>query len=129
MKIKFRESFRPFAPSVTEEDAQKYFDPPFTSPFMLFTNKTKTDDFPATTHIDKTARIQTVAKDLNPRFYSLLREFEKISGHPVLVNTSFNVAGEPIVCTPEDAFRVFIRTEMDFLVLGNYIIDKRDMKT
>ncbi|MCP4287561.1 MAG: hypothetical protein GY792_24495, partial [Gammaproteobacteria bacterium] len=151
-KIKFRESFRPFAPSVTEEQAQKYFsftdDQPLTSsPYMLAVaniqnkwllnhDQHNTHDgikqihairskLPAITHVDNTARVQTVNAKENPRYHALLKAFEKISGFPILINTSFNIRGEPIVCSPEDAWRCFMVTDMDYLVIGNFILDKK----
>jgi len=127
LKIKFRESFRPFAPSVTREDSGEYFDFPKESPFMLFTARVKNDNIPAVTHIDGTARLQTVDVETNPLYHKLIREFQKITDCPVLINTSFNIRGEPIVCTPEDAFETFIKTDIDYLVLGNYILDKKDV--
>lgn len=127
LKIKFRESFRPFAPSVIEEDCQEYFDFTGKSPYMLFIADVRKDNIPAVTHVDKTARIQTVDSSTNPLFYKLLQFFKKLTGCPVLINTSFNIRGEPIVCTPEDAFNNFIKTEMDYLVIGNYILDKKDV--
>src|SRR5205807_6110725 len=159
LKIKYRESFRPFAPSVLRERLEDCFELKEASPYMLLVAPVKeslrtcsrgpvgrvgampeqdTRDFmarlktprstlPAITHVDYSARVQTVAADDNPRFHQLLREFEKNTGCPVLVNTSFNVRGEPPVCTPEDAFRCFRRTEMDYLVLGNSILDKAAM--
>lgn len=128
LKIKFRESFRPFAPSVLEEDSTKFFDHPGINPFMLFINKVKGDSIPAVTHIDRTARIQTISRRQNPLYYSLISEFKKLTGVPVIINTSFNVRSEPIVCSPEDAFNDFIKTKMDYLILGNYLLNKRDMR-
>lgn len=148
LKIKFRESFRPFAPSVLRERVADCFALNNSSPYMLLVapvkeslrldgeSKEMGDDFmarlktrrstlPAITHVDYSARVQTVAAQDNPRFHRLLGEFEKNTGCPVLVNTSFNVRGEPPVCTPEEAFRCFMRTEMDYLVLGNFLLDKR----
>lgn len=147
LKIKYRESFRPFAPSVLIEDAKNYFDQEGNSPYMLlvqpvaesrrkklpegyndFNLKDKLyylrSDIPAVTHIDFSARIQTVHKETNPRYWKLIDAFKKRSGYGVIVNTSFNVRGEPIVCTPEDAYRCFMRTEMDYLVIGNYVFTK-----
>ncbi len=149
LKIKYRESFRPFAPSVLDCDAAKYFDLKLPSPYMLLVaevNKnmrkeipgnyyelplkqrlyTERSEIPAVTHIDFSARIQTVHKNTNPRYYGLIESFKKLTGTGVLVNTSFNVRGEPIVCTPDDAYRCFMRTEMDYLVIGNYLFDKRE---
>jgi carbamoyltransferase len=147
LKIKFRESFRPFAPSILQERLGDCFELNQTSPYMLLVAPVKEslrlggrseregDDFlarlktprstlPAITHVDYSARIQTVAAEDNPRFHQLLSEFEKNTNCPLLVNTSFNVRGEPPVCTPEEAFRCFMRTEMDYLVLGNFLLDK-----
>jgi len=149
LKIKYRESFRPFAPSVLEEDVQKYFEFETQSPYMLFVAKIKKElckeikeadknlfgieklnisrsNLPAITHVDYSARIQTVNKFTNPRYYALIKEFKKKTGCSVIVNTSFNVRGEPIVCTPQDAYRCFMRTEMDALVLQNYILFKEE---
>jgi carbamoyltransferase len=151
LKIKFRESFRPFAPSVLRERVGDCFELNQASPYMLLVApvkeslrlngrkegaggdflvrlKTPRSTLPAVTHVDYSARIQTVAAEDNPRFHRLLSEFEKNTNCPVLVNTSFNVRGEPPVCTPEDAFRCFMRTEMDYLVLGNFFLDKAKQK-
>ena len=128
LKIKFREKFRPFAPAVLAEDAGKYFDPASSSPYMLFVSEVKEEyrmTFPAITHVDHSSRIQTVHKQDNPVFWNLINEFKKITGHGILINTSFNVRGEPIVCTPEDAYRCFMKCGMDFLVIGNYLLDKK----
>ena len=147
LKIKFREGFRPFAPSVLRERVSDYFDLDCDSPYMLLVAPVKRErqipmteaqqglwgidqlnvvrsDIPAVTHIDYSARIQTVARDTNPNYYDLIREFEHLTGCPVLVNTSFNVRGEPIVCTPADAYRCFMRTHIDYLVLGPFLLDK-----
>ncbi|MCH8494233.1 MAG: carbamoyltransferase [Balneolales bacterium] len=146
VKIKFRESFRPFAPSVLADHTSEYFDFSADSPYMLMVSQVsekikqqvdasaagfdklyqKRSDLPAITHVDNSARIQTVHKETNPRYYRLIEEFQKITGVPVLINTSFNVRGEPIVCTPEDAYRCFIRTNMDVLVLGNHVLLKSE---
>ncbi len=149
LKIKYRESFRPFAPAILEEKVSTVFDTEVKSPYMLFVanvNKKlrkKLSDkeknlfgieklnipksfFPAITHVDYSARIQTVCDKTNPRFYNLIKAFEKKTGCPLVVNTSFNVRGEPIVCSPEDAYRCFIRTEMDVLVLENQILYKNE---
>ncbi len=146
LDIKYREGFRPFAPAVLEEDATEYFDMKGTSPYMLFTVPVKksrrlpgkTDgslterlnalrsDIPAVTHLDYSARVQTVSKQTNERFWSLLQEFKKLTGYGVVVNTSFNVRDEPIVMTPEDAYRCFMMTEMDALVIGNVVLLKKD---
>ena len=126
LKIKFRESFRPFAPAVLAEDAGLYFSPGYSSPYMLFVAEVKEEyrkTFPAITHVDHSARVQTVTKEANPKFWTLLNEFKKITGHGMLINTSFNVRSEPIVCTPADAYRCFMKTGMDFLVIGNYLLD------
>lgn len=151
LKIKYRESFRPFAPSVLSERVSDIFDIDRKSPYMLLVARVKEDllipmssqnkqlfgieklniprsKLPAITHIDNSARIQTVHKETNIRYHKLIQEFEKKTNCPVLVNTSFNVRGEPIVCTPEDAYRCFMRTEMDFLVLGNFLLSKADQK-
>jgi len=143
LKIKYRESFRPFAPAVRAEKVSDWFDIDRPSPYMLLVAPVKEDkrlamteeqqklfgieklniprsQIPAITHVDYSARIQTVHSDTNPRFYKLLEAFEARTDCPVLVNTSFNVRGEPIVCTPEDAYRCFMRTEMDYLVLEKY---------
>lgn len=128
LKIKFRESFRPFAPSVLAESANRYFDlGKHDSPYMLLTAPVLTDEVPAVTHVDKSARVQTVTKAQNERYHRLLTEFERQTGCGVLINTSFNVRGEPIVCTPADALRCFLRTEMDLLVLGNCIIERKNV--
>jgi carbamoyltransferase len=151
LKIKYRESFRPFAPSVLRERVNSYFQMDCDSPYMLlvapvqekrrlpFKSSEKglwgiellnvlRSDIPAVTHIDYSARIQTVHEDTNPSYYYLLKAFEERTGYATLVNTSFNVRGEPIVCTPEDAFRCFMRTEMDILVLENCVLKKEDQK-
>jgi carbamoyltransferase len=149
LKIKYREGFRPFAPSVLEEDIGEYFDLDRESPYMLLVAPIREDrqiplpagyherplyerlyflrsDLPSITHVDYSARIQSVSHETNPRYWDLINEFKKLTGYGVIVNTSFNVRGEPIVCTPDDAYRCFMRTEMDFLVMGNYILDKRE---
>ena len=149
LKIKYRESFRPFAPSVLAERVSDYFMLDRASPYMLLVapvdehiripmNEQQKELFgvekllvprsqiPAITHVDYSARIQTVHRDTNPRYYDLLKAFETRTGCAVLVNTSFNVRGEPIVCTPEDAYRCFMRTEMDYLVLENFLLAKPD---
>jgi carbamoyltransferase len=148
VKIKFREGFRPFAPAVLLEDADRYFRGGKLSPYMLFVSQLKEayrikgsannyaltiaerikeprSCFPAITHEDFSARAQTVTKEMNPKFWGLINEFKKITGHGMLINTSFNVRGEPIVCNPEDAFLGFMRTGMDYLVTGNYLFDKK----
>ena len=147
LKIKYREGFRPFAPSVLEEDISSYFEIKTPSPYMLLVanviDKRKKDlpdgynqmelyerlyhirsDIPAITHVDYSARIQSVNKKVNERYWLLIHSFKQLTGYGLLVNTSFNVRGEPIVCTPTDAYRCFMRTEMDYLVMGNYLFDK-----
>ncbi len=149
LKIKYRESFRPFAPSVLREDVGNYFNLEADSPYMLLVADVKEDrrtrpnvseenlfgieklnvprsEIPAVTHVDYSARIQTVHQDTNPRYHALLKEFKRKTGCPILVNTSFNVRGEPIVCSAEDAFRCFMGTEMETLVIGNCILSKAD---
>jgi len=125
-KVKFREPFRPFAPAVLEERAAEYFDIARPSPFMQFTHRVRPEAkgvLPAVTHVDETARVQTVDKQSNPRFRALLEAFAKQTGVPVLLNTSFNVR-EPIVCTPEEAIQCFRRTQVDWLVLGNLLVGR-----
>jgi carbamoyltransferase len=151
LRIKFREGFRPFAPSVLRERASEYFDmdEDQDSPYMLFTAPVKggrripmsdeqrrlwgidllnvpRSDVPAVTHVDYSARVQTVSRDVNADYYDLIQEFDRLTGCPVLVNTSFNVRGETIVCTPKDAHACFMRTHMDVLVLGSYLLRKDD---
>ena len=127
-RVKFREAFRPFAPSVLEEKAGDFFDIDRPSPFMLLVARVKQPDkIPAVTHVDGTARLQTVSEDQNPRYYRLLQAFENETGVPVLLNTSFNVRGEPIVDTPKEAFVCFMRTGLDALVLGDFLLLKPDM--
>jgi carbamoyltransferase len=148
LKVKYRESFRPFAPSVLRERVSDWFEMDSDSPYMLLVAdvvksrrremtpeeqrlfgidklNVPRSEIPAVTHVDYSARIQTVHEDTNPRYYALISAFERKTGCPVIVNTSFNVRGEPIVCTPEDAYRCFMRTEMDYLVLGPFLLDKR----
>jgi carbamoyltransferase len=147
LKIKYREGFRPFAPSVKAEDKKEYFDLDADSPYMLIvapvqeTRRSKMpegynampllerlyvhrSDLPSVTHIDFSARVQTIHKETNPRYWQLLDVFKQKTGYAVMVNTSFNVRGEPPVCTPEDAYRCFMRTEMDYLVIGDYLFSK-----
>ncbi len=147
LKIKFREGFRPFAPSVLRERVQDYFELDCESPYMLLVAPVKRErqvpmtaeqralwgieqlnvlrsDIPAVTHIDYSARIQTVSRDTNANYYDLIKEFERLTGCAVLVNTSFNVRGEPIVCTPADAYQCFMRTHLDYLALGPFLLDK-----
>ena len=151
LKIKYRESFRPFAPTVLKEHVSNYFDIDCESPYMLLVANIKDEkrvrmsdeeeklfgleklkvtrsDVPAITHVDYSARIQTVTKDDNPLFYGVIEEFYKKTGCPMIVNTSFNVRGEPIVCRPEEAFKCFMRTEMDYLIMGSYLLDKKRQK-
>ena len=148
LKVKYRESFRPFAPSVLREHVGEYFELDGDSPYMLLVADVVTglrrkmtaaeeelfgidklnvprSSIPAVTHVDYSARIQTVHERTNPRYHALLSAFERRTGCPVLVNTSFNVRGEPIVCTPHDAYMCFMRTNMDHLVLGPYLLDKK----
>tara|TARA_Y100000590_G_C15458726_1_gene915632 strand:- start:362 stop:940 length:579 start_codon:yes stop_codon:yes gene_type:complete len=147
LKVKFRESFRPFAPSVIREDLAEWFQLECDSPYMLLVAEVnnfkkremskeekklfgidklniKRSDIPAVTHVDYSARIQTVHKETNPKYYKLLNNFKKITNCPVLVNTSFNVRGEPIVCTIKDAFRCFMGTNLDMLVCESFILYK-----
>jgi carbamoyltransferase len=149
LKVKYRESFRPFAPAVLREDASEWFDLACDSPYMLLVAEVRQDkrrhmtadeqalfgidklnvsrsEIPAVTHVDYSARIQTVHRDTNPLFHKLLSRFKALTGCPILVNTSFNVRGEPIVCTPEDAFRCFMGNELDLLVVGNCVLQKTD---
>ncbi|MCF8248147.1 MAG: carbamoyltransferase [Saprospiraceae bacterium] len=149
LKIKYRESFRPFAPSVLAEDAEQFFDLDAPSPYMLLVADisegkkasvppnyldlpmmerlyVKRSDLQAITHVDFSARVQTVHRETNPRYHLLIEKFKEKTGCPVIVNTSFNVRGEPIVCTPDDAYRCFMRTEMDYLVVGDYLFAKTD---
>ena len=149
LKVKYRESFRPFAPAVLWEDVSEWFDLTSDSPYMLLVAEVRKDkhramsadeqalfgidklnvsrsEIPAVTHVDYSARIQTVHSDTNPLFHKLLGRFKALTGCPVLVNTSFNVRGEPIVCTPEDAFRCFMGNELDMLVVGNCVLQKAD---
>ncbi|HBR00312.1 MULTISPECIES: carbamoyltransferase [unclassified Roseofilum] len=149
LKIKYRESFRPFAPSVLAERVSDFFEQYSPSPYMLMVAPVKESlripmteeqkqlfgieklniprsEIPAITHVDYSARIQTVHKETNPRYHSLISHFDKLTGCGLIVNTSFNVRGEPIVCTPEDAYRCFMRTEMDYLVLENFLLAKTD---
>jgi len=146
LKVKFRESFRPFAPAILEEEAGKYFDLPAPSPYMLLVAdirecwrlpldrsatgldrlKQLRSRLPAVTHVDHSARVQTVSPADNPLFHGLLQAFHHLTGCPALVNTSFNVRGEPIVLTPDDAYRCFMRTEMDYLVVGDFVLRRLD---
>ena len=151
LKIKYREGFRPFAPSVLEEDYSKFFEGKTMSPYMLMVKKiqesikqkvpegywklnywdklyTKRSKLQSITHVDFSARIQTVSKKTNPRYWELINQFKKITDVGVLVNTSFNVRGEPIVNSPKDAFKCFMNTEMDYLVIENFIYKKELQK-
>jgi carbamoyltransferase len=151
LKIKFRESFRPFAPAVIAEDAANYFDLSSPSPYMLLIFPVKdsmlnilpgvykslpvfeklrcqrSSKLQAITHVDGTARVQTVSEKQNALFYGMLKYYKQLTGTGVLVNTSFNIKDEPIVCTPADALQCFLKTGMDFLVIGNYIVSKQKM--
>lgn len=128
LKIKFRESFRPFAPSVLEEKLNEYFELDTPTPYMLLVANVREEKrvIPAVTHVDGSARIQSVNSETNPLYYKLIEKFYEKTGVPVIINTSFNVRGEPIVRTPEDAFRCFMTTHMDTLVMGDFILNKED---
>jgi len=126
-KVKYREGFRPFAPSIIWEKAKDFFEIDRPSPFMLLTFQVKSKEIPAVTHIDGSARLQTVKTEENQLFYDLLLEFFNLTGCPALLNTSFNLRGEPIVCTPEEAYLSFMRSGMDYLIMGNFVIDKKEM--
>lgn len=123
-KVKFREGFRPFAPAVIKEYASEYFDAEFQSPYMLLTSKVLKPGIPAVTHVDNSARLQTVDKQNNPFFYNLIKSFYQRHGCPVVVNTSFNRRGEPIVCTPEEAYRCFRNSGMDYLLMGDCLVGR-----
>jgi len=125
-KVKFRESFRPFAPSILLEQAVEHFDIRCESPYMLFVSKIKKKGFPAVTHVDNSARAQTVRRKDNPIFYDLISQFYKDYGCPMVINTSFNGMGEPIVCTPGQAYKCFIETDIDYLAMGSFLIGKKD---
>ena len=128
-KIKHRESFRPFAPSILEEHTLDYFDIDIPSPYMLMVSTVKQPDkIPAVTHVDGTGRLQTVSKQANPLYYDLINEFYKITNVPVIINTSMNVMGEPIVNTPEQAHNMLKKTDMDYIVMGNNLISKHDSR-
>jgi carbamoyltransferase len=152
LKIKYRESFRPFAPAVLREDVSEWFELDTESPYMLLVAdvaehrrramtaqeralfgidklNVPRSDIPAVTHVDYSARVQTVHAETNPRFHALLSAFKRRTGCPVLVNTSFNVRGEPIVHTPEDAFRCFMGTELDVLAIGNLYLQKSEQNS
>jgi len=127
-KIKHREKFRPFAPSILEEYVSDYFEIDVPSPYMLLVAKVKQPDkIPAVTHVDGTGRLQTVSKESNPLYYNLINEFYSLTNVPVLINTSMNVKGEPIVNTPQETFNMLLKTGMDFLVMGNFLISKDDV--
>ena len=146
LKVKFRESFRPFAPAVLLEHAPKFFELDGDSPYMLMVAPVQPEqrlpvdasrqglerlkqlrsNLPAITHVDYSARVQTVTADQNPIFHAILKRFEEQTGCPVLVNTSFNVRGEPVVCSPDDAYRCFVNTEMDYLAMGNFLLKRSD---
>ncbi|MBW1854741.1 MAG: hypothetical protein JRJ00_08700, partial [Deltaproteobacteria bacterium] len=151
LKIKFRESFRPFAPSVIKESVSDFFEMEGESPYMLLVAPVKKEicremspeeqqrfgldklhvvrsTIPAVTHVDYSARVQTVSKDDNPLYYRMIAKYGEKYGCPVIINTSFNVRGEPIVCTPGDAYLCFMRTNMDYLIMGNFLIEKKDQK-
>jgi carbamoyltransferase len=124
-KIKHREGFRPFAPSILEEYASEYFELEISSPYMLLVTKVKKpDQIPAVTHVDGTARVQTISRITNELYYDLINEFYKLTNVPVLINTSMNVRGEPIVNTPEQAHNMIVKTDMDYIVMGNYLIPR-----
>jgi carbamoyltransferase len=128
MKIKFREGFRPFAPSVLLDKAPEWFEIDCDSPYMLLVAQVREGKrvIPSVTHVDNSARLQTVTRVEAPLYYDVIKEFERLTGVPVIINTSFNVRGEPIVCTPHDAFLCFMRTNMDQLVLGHHLLEKKD---
>jgi len=146
LKIKYRESFRPFAPTCLAECVSEYFELDRPSPYMLLVAPVRRErrrhvertgdirewvnqvrsDIPAVTHVDYSARIQTVDRAVNPRYYDILKAFQERTGYGIIINTSFNVRGEPIVCTPEDAYKCFMRTQMDFLVLESFLLDKQE---
>jgi carbamoyltransferase len=128
MKIKFREGFRPFAPSVLADKASDWFEIDCDSPYMLLVAQVREGKriIPSVTHVDNSARLQTVTREESPLYYALIEEFARLTGVPIVINTSFNVRGEPIVCTPHDAYLCFMRTNMDHLVLGHYLLAKTD---
>jgi carbamoyltransferase len=149
LKVKYRESFRPFAPSVLREDVAEWFELDTDSPYMLLVADVEPhhrrrmteaeqrlfgidklnvprSDIPAVTHVDYSARVQTVHRETNPRYHALLAAFKELTGCPVIVNTSFNVRGEPIVCTPEDAFSCFMGTEIEILAIGQCFLRKEE---
>jgi carbamoyltransferase len=149
LKVKYRESFRPFAPSILREDVSDWFEHEVDSPYMLLVANVKEDkrrkmtqdeeilfgidklniprsSVPAITHVDYSARIQTVHDDTNPRYHAVISKFKEKTGCPIVVNTSFNVRGEPIVCSPADAFKCFMGTELDVLAIGNFLLYKEE---
>ena len=149
LKVKYRESFRPFAPSILKEEVNNWFELKEESPYMLIVAEVKKSiqkkmtenekklfgidklnikrsSIPVITHVDYSARIQTVDRDINPLYYSLISKFKEITGVPILVNTSFNIRGEPIVNSIEDAYKCFLTTELDYLVCGNFILNKKN---
>jgi len=146
LKIKFRESFRPFAPTVLKEKCAEYFELDTESPYMLLVAPVKEEkrlvqttgerqgfdklkvplsEIPSVTHVDYSARIQTVSRNDNSLYYDMINQFSRLSNCPVVINTSFNIRGEPIVCNPTDALRCFLRTDMDYLAIGSFLIDKK----
>lgn len=127
LAIKFRESFRPFAPVVMEDRASEWFDATWADPYMITVCQVKRKDIPAVTHVNNSARIQTVNKQQNSLYYDVIKEFYNLTGVGVLINTSFNQRGEPIVNTPKDGFMSFLRTDMDYLVIGSFLLDKKAM--
>ena len=149
LKVKYRESFRPFAPSILREDVNEWFEHDIDSPYMLLVADVQKDkrramtseeealfgidklnvprtSVPAITHVDYSARIQTVHADTNTRYHAVISKFKEKTGFPLVVNTSFNVRGEPIICTPTDAFKCFMGTELDILAVGNYLLDEEE---
>ena len=149
MKVKYRESFRPFAPSILREDVHEWFEHNIDSSYMLIVSTVQSDkrckittdedrlfgtdrlnvlrsSVPAITHVDYSARIQTVHADTNPRYHALISKFKELTGCPLIVNTSFNVRGEPIICSPIDAFKCFMGTDLDVLAVGNYLLFKEE---
>ena len=128
MKIKFREGFRPFAPSVLEDKAKEWFETDCDSPYMLLVAQVREGKrvIPSVTHVDNSARLQTVTRAESPLYYDLIAEFGRLTGVPLVINTSFNVRGEPIVCTPHDAHLCFMRTDMDQLVMGHHLLEKKE---
>jgi carbamoyltransferase len=129
-RIKHREPFRPFAPSILEQRVGEYFEHSHPSPFMLMTYRVRPemqDQIPAPTHVDGTGRLQTVNQEQNPRYYQLIKEFDRLTGVPVVLNTSFN-ENEPVVCTPGEAIECFLRTNMDVLSIGNFLVEKRELR-